>query len=176
MLQRAESYLKTGKFPEAQADLNQVISLRPESAAAHFLLAKVYQANGNVLNQRQELTEAVRLNPNLLPARLELAQSLIAGKSAKVALDVMNQTPDGQRRLPPAIVQRNWALYALGDDVELRKGIDQGLAIARTSDLLLQDGLLKQRRVLGGRLEHPLFIRVFILNSLYTIPIEIKSA
>jgi Tfp pilus assembly protein PilF len=43
-------------------------------------------------------------------------------------------------------VQRNWALYALGDDVELRKGIDQGLAISRTSDLLLQDGLLKQRR------------------------------
>jgi tetratricopeptide (TPR) repeat protein len=146
LLQRAELYFKAGKSPEAQADLAQVINLRPESAEAHFLLGKVHQANGEMLTHRQELSEAVRLNPNLLSARLELAQSLIAGKSAKAALDIMNQTPNGQRRLAPAIVQRNWALYALGDDVELRKGIDQGLAVARTSDLLVQDGLLKQRR------------------------------
>ena len=146
LLQRGEFYFRAGKYREAQADLIQVISFRPESAEAHFLLGKIHQRRGAAANQRQELADAVRLDPNLLAARLELAKALIAAKSAQAALDVMNQAPEEQRRTLPVIVQRNWALYELRDDAGLRSGIDQGLAIARTPDLLLQDGLLKQRQ------------------------------
>ena len=88
----------------------------------------------------------MRLNPTLLGARMELAQSYIAAKSAQAALDVMDQTPGEQKQLVSAIVERNWALYALGYNAELRKGIDRGLALGKTPDLLVQDGLLRQRQ------------------------------
>src|SRR5438552_1602826 len=54
------------------------------------------------------------------------------------------------RTLPPQvartlsfIVQRNWALMALGRGAELRKGIDLALPAARVPDLLVQDAVLK---------------------------------
>jgi tetratricopeptide (TPR) repeat protein len=82
----------------------------------------------------------------MLAARVELAQSLIAAKSATAALDLMDKVPAEQRGMAAVRVERNWALYALGDETGLRTGIDQGLSIARTPDFLLQDGLLKQKQ------------------------------
>ena len=52
LLQRGELYLRAGKYAEAQTDL---IQAPRESPQAHFLLSKVYQANGSTTNQRQEL-------------------------------------------------------------------------------------------------------------------------
>lgn len=153
LMQRSAIHLDARRYAEAQKDLSEVLRYKPDSSEAHYLLAKVHEARGAPLNQRQELTEAVRLNPNLLPARLELARSLIAAKSEKAALDLMNQTPAPQKQMVPAIVQRNWVLLALGDLAELRKGIDQGLALSKTPDLVLQDGVLKlqQRDYTGAR-------------------------
>ena len=55
----------------------------------------------------------------------------------------MAQAPDAQKRLPTWIVQNNWALFATGDQSALRKGIDEGLAIQKEPDLLLQDAYLR---------------------------------
>ncbi len=143
LLQRSEVFLKAGKHAEAQKDLTQVLRFRPESAEAHYILAKVHQARGATLQQRQELSEAVRLNKNLLAARIELAQALIAAKSAQAALDLMDLTPEDQRQALGFIVQRNWALFASEDWAELREWLDQDLAKVKAPDLLLQDGLLR---------------------------------
>ncbi len=153
LVQRAEILIMNGKHPEAEKDARQVLHFTPNSAAAHYVLSRVHQARGEVLNQRQELSEALRLQPDLLAVRLELARSLIQARSANVALDLMNKAPDAQRNTPPAIAVRNAALQALGDRAEARKGIDQGLAIARTPALLLQDGLwrLQGRDYAGAR-------------------------
>jgi predicted Zn-dependent protease len=43
------------------------------------------------------------------------------------------------------IVQTNWALYAQGNFIEMRQGVDRGLALDRTPDLMFQDALLKLR-------------------------------
>ena len=112
LLQRSQLYLVAGKYTEAENDLRQVLHFQTDSAAAHYYLARVYRASGASLNQRQELTEALRLNPNLLDARVELARQLIASKGAGTALEVMNETPEAQRKTMPAIVWRNWALLA----------------------------------------------------------------
>jgi tetratricopeptide (TPR) repeat protein len=143
LIQRAEIYLMGRKHAEAQTDLNQVLRFRPDSALAHFFLARVHRARGSPLNERQELTEALRLDPNLIQARLELARSLLQARSPKAALDLMNQTPEAQRKLIPVVVQRNWVLLALGSLDELRRGIEDGLAVVKAPDLLLQDALLR---------------------------------
>src|ERR1039457_6206136 len=145
LLQRGEMFLAAGKYAQAEADINLVLHLKPEAAEVHFILAKLYQARGTILRYRQEISKALQLNPYLLPVRLELAQALVAGNFAKSALDLLNESPASQKGMLPVVVQRNWALWAIGDLPEMRKAIDAGLARERSTDLLLQDGLWKLR-------------------------------
>ncbi len=142
LLQRSQLYVAFGKYTDAENDLQRVLHFQPDSQA-HYYLAKVYQARGAGLHQRQELTEALRLNPNFLAARVELAQLLIASHGAAAALQTMNETPAAQQKTVAAIGARNWALLAVGDTAAARQGVDGGLAIARAPELLLQDGALK---------------------------------
>ena len=153
LMQRGELSLVAGKFQEAQSDLSEVLRFRPDFAEAHLILGRIHRARGATQSQIQELTEALRLNPKLLAARLELAKAFILTKSPKSAIEVLDQTPQQFRTRVALIVERNIALYNLGDDAQLRKGIDQGLAISRDLRLLWQDGLLKlkQKNYAGGR-------------------------
>src|SRR6185369_7868376 len=85
LLQRSRVYLGSGKYDQAEADLNQV----PHSAEGHYLLAKVQQARGKVETQQQELREALRLDPTFMAARVELAKVLIANRKADSALQLL---------------------------------------------------------------------------------------
>ena len=117
------------------------------------MIAKLHRAQGQELTYRQELSEALRLDPYMLSARLESAQALIAMNQAQSALALLDQSPPSQKGSIPVIVERNWVLWALNDLPAMRNGIDQGLAVARTEDLLLQDGVwkLRQKDQKGGR-------------------------
>ena len=105
--------------------------------------AKVHLARSEDLSYRRELAEALRLNPSLLPVRLELAQALTAANGTPAALDVLNAAPDFQRHLPALLIQRNWTNWTAKNYAEMRKGVDQGLTLETSVDLLLQDGMLK---------------------------------
>ena len=143
LLQRGELSLDAGKYEEAEADLNKVLHLKPDSPEVHYVLAKLHQMRGASQRQRQELGEALRLDPLLLQVRIELAAQLIADKASQAALDTLNQAPAEQKNLLPFIEQRNWAFLSLSQWVDASKGVDLGLATARTLDLLLQDAVLK---------------------------------
>jgi tetratricopeptide (TPR) repeat protein len=141
LTQRAALYQAAGKFTDAEKILNEVIHLQPDSAEAHYTLSKLRKAQGQPLSERQELSETVRLNPRALGARIELAELLSAGKDYKAALGLLDKALPDQRRTPLLITARNWVLWAMGDMAEMHKGINQGLAKAKTPDLLIQDGL-----------------------------------
>jgi tetratricopeptide (TPR) repeat protein len=143
LIQRAEIYLRRNRLADAGQDLSQALKSQPDSALAHWVMSQLNRVQGHSLNQRQELTNALRLDPHLLGARVELSRNLIASKAASSALDVLEQAPADQKKLPLYLVERNAALLALGDLVRLRKGIDEGLALGRHPDLLLQDGILR---------------------------------
>jgi tetratricopeptide (TPR) repeat protein len=140
LLQRGEMYMAQGKYAPAQADLDQVLSYKRDSAVVHYILAKLYQARGADLTYRQELTEAVRLSPDLLLARLDLARALTASGAAQSALNILDEAPAAQKRAFPFFVERNWAWLALGKYADLRQGVKAGLAIERNPDLLIQSG------------------------------------
>jgi tetratricopeptide (TPR) repeat protein len=146
LYQRAESDIGTKEFEQAQRDIEAVLHMRPDSAESHRLLSVIFQARGKASRQKQELAEALKLRPAFLKARLELAQAHIAAAEFQAALELLNETPVMQRRDVDAIVRRNWALAGLGHFEELRKGIDAGLALARSADLLLQDGILRMQQ------------------------------
>jgi len=142
-LQRAEILIGQGKYAEAETDLNVVRRLRPTAPEVHYVLARLNQARGAALAYRQELSEAVRLNPYLQSVRVELAHSLLASNGARAALGLLDSAPESQKKSSALLVERNWALWTLGDMAELRKGIDRGLSQERSPDLLIQDGLWK---------------------------------
>lgn len=144
-LQRGELLLAEGKYAEAEADLNQVLKVMPSAAEIHYLLGKLYQASGKPLLYRQELFSALQINPGLLPVRLELARILSSGRDAKAALDLLAEAPRAQKDSLPVLVERNWALWMMGDMAAMRQGIDRGLGQTRSPDLLVQDGLWKLR-------------------------------
>ncbi|MDX1983186.1 MAG: tetratricopeptide repeat protein [Bryobacteraceae bacterium] len=145
LLQRAEILIEEKQYAQAETDVNAVRKLRPTSPEVRYITAKLNRAKGSLLTYRQEMEEALRLNPALLPVRVELAESLIAGKEAKAALNVVNSAPQFQKAALPLLVQRNWAHWAMGEMAAMRQGIDAGLGESRTNDLLVQDAMWKLR-------------------------------
>lgn len=143
LLQRGALLVREGKWLEAEQDLMKVLRMDPASAEAHFHMAFVRRAQGEEATAKQELTEAVRLNPVFLAARLELASALLRERSARAALDLLEQAPPAQRSDLRFVLARNSALMALGEYARAREGVREGLAIARTSELLTQDGNLR---------------------------------
>ena len=169
LVQRAQLSVASGKYEDAERDLNQALQLQPDLAPVHYFLGKLHQVRGQDLSYRQELFKAVQSDPLLLAARLDLAQSLI-GKDAKGVLELLNAAPESQRRSVPVVVQRNWALWAIGDMAEMRKGIDAGLAQTRSADLLLQDGIWKLRS--GG---NPSGARTSLEEALKVDPRDVRA-
>ena len=144
LTQQAELRIQTGEYNKAESDLNQVLRLSPESAEIHYLLAQLHRARGSDLSYRQELTEALRIQPFALNVRLELAQVQLATNAARTALQLLDEAPPRQKTSPSLLVQRNWALWSLGDLAQMRKGIDQGLTMQPQSpEFLVQDGYWK---------------------------------
>jgi tetratricopeptide (TPR) repeat protein len=141
--QRAELHLRDGRLREAHEDLMNLLHNRPESGEAHFLLSQVYRERGLPALEKEELHEAVRLDRSLLPARIALAQILLRSKGARAALELLDASPEQQKNAMPAVVERNWALLALGERDAARESVERALRVAGNADLFLQDGLLK---------------------------------
>lgn len=143
LLQRSGLLIRAGKDEQAEADLNQVIHFKPDSARAHYLLARIYELRGIASRQNAELTEAVHQDTELLPARVELAQMLVVSGSPKAALEVLDATPADERGRLVVALERNAANYAAGDKTAFRAGVARTLAAVRGLDTLLQDSVAK---------------------------------
>jgi tetratricopeptide (TPR) repeat protein len=130
-----------------------VLHYRSDSAEAHYLLSKVHQGLGENALRQQELGESIKLDPTFLTGRLELARILISTGSADSALKLLDEAPQDQKETVGVLVQRNWALLALGQKAEARKGIDQVLAAVKNPEALIEDAALKldQKDYAGAR-------------------------
>jgi Tfp pilus assembly protein PilF len=142
-MQRSITLLVAGKVDEAHNNLTEVLNFDPNSAEAHYLLARVHGARGNTKSRSAELAEAVRLNPELLGARLEYARALTSSGAAITAQQVLDDAPERQKRNAAFIAERNWVLAALNRKSEMRKSLDEAITTMRSPDLMLQDALLK---------------------------------
>ncbi len=110
LFERAGISLRSGNAVEAEKDLGEVLSYKPDFAEGHAAMAEVDKAKGLALEERKELTEALRINPSLLQSRLALGRRFTRGQQAKSALDILNSTPANQKDSLAVITERNWAL------------------------------------------------------------------
>lgn len=143
LFQRTALSLRLGKLDEAAQDLKDVIRLTPDSAAAHFALGAVYQAQEMTRLERQELSQTLTLDPAFLPARLALARSFVKANDGNSALHILDQAPQPQQEILALLIARVWALMANGDRASIQALIDRGLSFGRVPELLLQNAVLK---------------------------------
>lgn len=146
-LQRAEVYRRAGRLDKAQEDLTQVLEVKPNSHEAHYFLSKIHEARRDQRLQRQELDEALRIEPGYLPARLEMAQSLLAGANPASALDVLNEAPENQVNTAPIIAAKVWALIAMKNFDQARAMLDKIPQEQRdVAEFNLQEGVLRSAK------------------------------
>jgi tetratricopeptide (TPR) repeat protein len=62
---RGRLEMRQGRWPEAAADLEAAVSVRPEECQAHLLLAQVFQGQKRFADADRELDTAARLHPEL---------------------------------------------------------------------------------------------------------------
>lgn len=145
LFQRSQLYLQSGKIDQAIDDLNQVLHFQPDSAKAHVALGILYDTNGQKDRKQREFNEALRLNPNIVLARVSLAATLAASGKGTTALELLDAAPGKQKNSWAVVIERNWALWALGRTEELRANLDQQINVARIPELLVQRALLRMK-------------------------------
>jgi Tfp pilus assembly protein PilF len=146
LFERAGILMRDGKAVEAERDLKQVLHFKADFAQGHVAMAAVYKVEGMRGSERQELNEALRINPSMVQARLTLARSFTQANEAKAALDLLNNTPPQQKSLAAVVLERNWALLGAGETKELRAILDQALRIRRLPELVIQDAVLRMQQ------------------------------
>lgn len=146
LYQRARMSQMAGKTSDAEQDLQQVLHFRPDYAEGHVMMADLERDRGLSMNERKELTEALKINPGLLDARLRLARNYTKSGDPKAAIELLDAAPAAQKTLPPLVVERNWALIGAGDFQELRATLNQTSEAKRPLDLVLQDGLARLQK------------------------------
>ncbi|MCX6629960.1 MAG: tetratricopeptide repeat protein [Candidatus Solibacter sp.] len=89
------------------------------------------------------MIDTLRMAPDSLPARLELADAWLRANRPKEALQTLNEATEAQKRTSAFVIAYNWALIGSGDGGAARKGVDRALVASKSPNLMLQDGLLK---------------------------------
>jgi len=85
--QQAVALYNESKFSEAATRLEGLLNAAPESFEVHELLGLVYSAQSQDVKANPHLEKAVRLNPNSVPARSNLAANLSRLGKSDLALE-----------------------------------------------------------------------------------------
>ena len=143
LLQQSQIYIRKRRLKEALADLNLALTASATSPQAHFLRSKIYWMKGDEVKRREDLAFTLRMAPDSLSARIDLADALLQTNKTQDALDTLNQATDEQKRTMTFAVAYNWALIGMGDLVTARKDVGRSMAAFKNPQLLLQDAVLK---------------------------------
>jgi tetratricopeptide (TPR) repeat protein len=153
LLDRGRLYLAAGKAEDLERDMRRVIQLTSNSAEAHYLLAMSLRKSMK-RSARQELTEALSIDPQFLAARVELSAELRRANEFQAAQGVIDQAPPSQRRGPELTIEQNWIWLANGQYTSLKKSLDEVQKPAQNPTLLVQAALLQlQRKDYPGAIE-----------------------
>ena len=139
LLQRATLEINEGDLGAATADLATLQGMKIFSAALTFQESRIFAARHETAREGDLLAEALHTDPHYLPARLSLAELLVAQGKARNALVILDQADTGQKKSVEYIYSRNMALLATRDWDEARKGVDEGLALRRLPGFYYQD-------------------------------------
>ena len=89
-LESGKRYADQGKLMEARIQFTNAVKIDRNFAEAHYQLSKVFMKQGSVMPAYGELMRTVDLQPNNIPARIDLGNMLVAGKQPDRATEQAN--------------------------------------------------------------------------------------
>ena len=89
-LESGKRYADQGKYKEATLQFTNALKVDRNFAEAHYQLSKVLFKQGSIMPAYGELRRTVDLQPNNIPARIDLGNLLVAGKQADRAAEQAN--------------------------------------------------------------------------------------
>lgn len=145
LLQRTAALVDLGNLDAAGKDAKALLELKAFSPALSYQQARIFAARGDKTRRGDLLNEALKADPNFLPARLELAEMMVASGNPAGAIELLDKAAPPSRNTVEFLITRNSALISSGDYAAARKGVDAGLKSVHTTGLLYQDSLLRAR-------------------------------
>jgi tetratricopeptide (TPR) repeat protein len=124
---RAVAYLQKQKYREALADLNQVISLNPQSVPALLRRAKIYRDMGKFSEAKKDITEILKLRP----ADKEASQ-------LKEGIDQADEHLESGRKMFSAQRWRD-AVHSFTKAIELAPVVEEGRLMRARASLKLRE-------------------------------------
>src|ERR1700733_14316899 len=128
-LESGKRYADQGKYKEATLQFTNALKVDRNFAEAHYQLSKILFKQGSIMPAYGELRRTVDLQPNNIPARIDLGNLLVAGKqparSAEQANAILALDPNNAdaHAILSAVAAVN------GDPVESLAQIQKALAI-----------------------------------------------
>src|SRR5712692_5464738 len=86
-VEEGDRYFAQEKYPEALLTYGRALQIDPRFAAAHYKIAKCHLKLANWASAFQELRRTIDLEPQNLPAHLDLGQLYLAGSKTPEARD-----------------------------------------------------------------------------------------
>jgi tetratricopeptide (TPR) repeat protein len=121
-LLRAELYLSTHRYSEAEADVIQVAG---RSAEAHWVASAIHRVRGAFGPERNELEQALRTDPTFLRARVQLSKNISRSGDLASAILTLDQAPSFQKSHPLVVFERIWLRLESRDLAAAEKAIDE---------------------------------------------------
>jgi tetratricopeptide (TPR) repeat protein len=142
-----------GSLDEAAKDVKTLQELKAFSAQLSYQESRIFAARGETVREGDLLADALRREPGMMVARLELTRLLVLEGKAKNALTILDAAPPAQQRTIQFLFFRNMTLISAGQFDQARVGVDKALAVARAPGFLYQDAVLRMRAgdVAGAR-------------------------
>jgi tetratricopeptide (TPR) repeat protein len=143
LLERTTLEIDKGDLDAATKDAKALHELKAFSAQLSFQEARIYAARGQTIQQGDLLAEALRQNPRLFQARLDLANLLTESGRPQNAVALLDLASPAEKQAPGFVYYRNMALIADGKLEDARKSVNAELAAWRSPAFLYQDAVLR---------------------------------
>jgi tetratricopeptide (TPR) repeat protein len=132
-----------GSLEAASKDIQRLKKLPVSAALVSFQESRIFAARGETIREGDLLAKALKSDPGMLAARLELARMLSVAGKGRNAIAILDETPAQQKRTAAYLLNRNMALLAAGEWKEARQSVDKALAVSRLPGFLYQDAVLR---------------------------------
>ena len=138
LIQRAESYRKTGENDKALSDLEKYLSLYPENKAALSLAGKVEATSGDNLKALEYFSKNLKLHPNDADCYIDRANSYFVSKSWDWAIKDYSMSLDLSPSNPDAWLNKGLALLNTGKAEDACHDFRRALSLGnkRASELI----------------------------------------
>jgi tetratricopeptide (TPR) repeat protein len=143
LLLRTILEIDRGSLDAASRDIQKLRKLQVSAAQVSFQESRIFAARGETFREGDLLADALKSDPGMLAARLELAHILSVSGKGRNAIAILDETPAPQKRSAEFMLNRNMALLAAGEWKEARQSVDKALSVARLPGFLYQDAVLR---------------------------------